>query len=280
MTNIYLKLLCILIASKLCESACEDKWPSCGKYTNIVCERKESCSGASGCTIMPLNEEFRRWYVEEHNRLRNEVATGKETRGGNAAAADMMTLSFDLELEYTAQCNVNLCTFKHDKCRRPKKFESAGQNLYTSTGKPLDTKDNVVNAIKNWYEEVQYTTEAALTSYSSSTKTIGHYTQLVWAKSTHVGCARAKKGNNYYLACNYGIAGNLIGSPVYTKGTACSKCPSGTACNTHYKGLCGKIDEADIKKSPLKGGRISSSYIISLGVPFILIIFKFMHFSC
>ena len=38
--------------------------------------------------------------------------------------------------------------------------------------------------------------------------------------------------------CNYGLAGNLIGSQMYEIGDPCSKCPAGTKCSENYPGLC------------------------------------------
>ncbi|KAG5880645.1 hypothetical protein JTB14_015621 [Gonioctena quinquepunctata] len=53
------------------------------------------------------------------------------------------------------------------------------------------------------------------------------YTQLVWAETTRIGCAWSIGNELYYLTCNYGNAGNIVGSPVYIMGTQCSKCPTG-----------------------------------------------------
>ena len=43
------------------------------------------------------------------------------------------------------------------------------------------------------------------------------------------------------MVCNYGPAGNFIGSPVYEQGEAGSNCPSGTKKTRkpkNQKGLC------------------------------------------
>ena len=39
-----------------------------------------------------------------------------------------------------------------------------------------------------------------------------HYTQIIWKKTTEVGCAISKCNNgNYYCVCNYSPPGNVIG---------------------------------------------------------------------
>lgn len=49
---------------------------------------------------------------------------------------------------------------------------------------------------------------------------VGHYTQLVWAKTKELGCGLVKYRksdgwNTCYLICNYGPAGNIFNYPIY-----------------------------------------------------------------
>ena len=44
---------------------------------------------------------------------------------------------------------------------------------------------------------------------------VGHYTQLIWRKSTDVGCALGQGRNEEVLVCRYSAAGNVVGeSPL------------------------------------------------------------------
>jgi len=77
-----------------------------------------------------------------------------------------------------------------------------------------------------------------LFSFSSGT---GHYTQMVWSNTDRLGCGQVTydSRNGFvakYLVCNYGKAGNFMGTPMYSVGQACSKCSSG--CSVRYPGLC------------------------------------------
>ena len=40
---------------------------------------------------------------------------------------------------------------------------------------------------------------------------VGHYTELIWRDTTHVGCAVAIRGDRAVLACRYSPPGNIDG---------------------------------------------------------------------
>ncbi|KAG5886661.1 hypothetical protein JTB14_009479 [Gonioctena quinquepunctata] len=273
--NIILYLHSFFTIFKMYKSSCEDNWPSCDGLQNIVCERGGQCNSIENCTMINLDEKFRRLVLEEHNKIRNNVAQGQETRGGNGEAANMMVLSYDLALEYTAACKANQCGGGFDDCRRTKNY-TAGQNMdtsYTTVISESDDEKQIQRSIQNWYGGVVLTSEDVIKAFSIDIYI--EYTQLVWAETTRIGCARSNDAYTYYLVCNYGNAGNIPGSPVYEKGEACSKCPPGVFRSDKYKALCGKIEDSELTSPPLsKGGSLVSSHLISLGVPSVLVSFK------
>lgn len=77
---------------------------------------------------------------------------------------------------------------------------------------------------------------------------VGHFTQVVWASTTKVGCAAStsKSHSNGYdwnatwLACDYSF-GNMQGSPAYISGEPASQCQSGE--NPNQPGLCSTAEE-------------------------------------
>ncbi|ROT75088.1 Venom allergen 5 [Penaeus vannamei] len=86
-----------------------------------------------------------------------------------------------------------------------------GQNLYSAGDfklKPVDW-NRPLNA---FFDEVDMMDKSEVDSFLGN-RGVGHYTQLVWGATSHVGCGYiAYKNNRYiqsYYACNYGQAGEF-----------------------------------------------------------------------
>lgn len=174
--------------------------------------------------------------VDKHNILRRQES-----------AADMSEMTWSEELGERAQELADTCVFAHaltTSCDG----ESIGQNLYIKSGGSFSAS----NAIQNWYDETTDYTFA--TRACTPGKMCGHYTQVVWADSTHVGCAKAfcpslavgdgTWSNAYLFVCNYGPAGNWRDQDPYTIGSPCSQCGNslghgGGKCDN---GLCASCE--------------------------------------
>ncbi|KAL7647542.1 UNVERIFIED_CONTAM: hypothetical protein RMT77_001142 [Armadillidium vulgare] len=183
--------------------------------------------------------------LDWHNSIREKVASGRETGAKDGTlpkASNMRKLVWDNELAYIAQCLANNCTFAHDcyPCRAVlnRRFNYVGQNVASLQTTGTLTSINFVTLIHPFYStEVQNLPKSVIYSFSGSTsdKPYGHYTQVIWTNTKAVGCGGViyeKSGWKYALVvCNYGEAGNFIGSPVYKTGIPCSECPSGTSCS-------------------------------------------------
>ncbi|EDX13105.1 scoloptoxin SSD552 [Drosophila simulans] len=199
----------------------------------ISCGVAFACNGkiiASGITA-----EERSIILQEHNRLRQIVATGRYP--GQPGAENMREIVWDDELAARAQKWADNCQFRHDPHRTINRF-TMGQNLAIiwSTA-PLDADDgDFPSRIQSWFNEVQ--------KYSFgdawSPKT-GHYSQLVWGETSLVGCGYAEykdtsKYNKLYV-CNYGPGGNVVGYNPYEVGKpSCST--YGMKPSSRYQGLC------------------------------------------
>jgi len=160
--------------------------------------------------------------LDMHNEKRRQV---------DPPATNMKDLKWDAGLASLAQAWSDRCNFDHGNVPeiknvvRPdgKKYGQSrgigtGQNLSLGTMKPP-----MESAMKRWYgEKKDY-------DYCSNSKlrpnaVIGHYTQVVWAKSEYVGCGKTSCGESGYLiTCNYWPQGNWGGEKPYESSFDCSK---------------------------------------------------------
>jgi uncharacterized protein YkwD len=81
-----------------------------------------------------------------------------------------------------------------------------GENL--AAGKKVDA----ARAVRMWAGEIDKYTYSP--KYEFDTRS-GHYTQLVWRKTTQIGCGLARCGRNAVVVCRYSPAGNYIGKAPY-----------------------------------------------------------------
>lgn len=80
-----------------------------------------------------------------------------------------------------------------------------GENLAAGTN------SEPAELVQLWYDEIEYYDYDNVTGIEHDGHDVGHFTQLVWADSTELGCAVQKCSNEaVYLICEYNPAGNII----------------------------------------------------------------------
>nr|CDJ90530.1 SCP extracellular domain containing protein [Haemonchus contortus] len=181
----------------------------------------------------PPNPYLQKWITHEHNRYRRMVP-----------ASDMNMLYWSHELAASAQRHANTCDFRHSRGR-----VNVGENIWAAP------YSNYSDAISLWFNEVHNPYCGCNHAYKHC---CGHYVQVVWAKTTLVGCGFARcrdvqgvlgHGHRNVFVCHYNPQGNTVlvtGSgqlyalPAFTWATGnkgpCSDCPpSAPAC---FQGLC------------------------------------------
>ncbi|KAI9562739.1 hypothetical protein GHT06_010193 [Daphnia sinensis] len=191
-------------------------------------------------------EEDKKLILDLHNHLRRKVASHREQRGSpgpQPPAISMPNLKWDDSLANAAWEWAQNLQYKHEP--DPVNY---GQNLHMSFSRqPRNTTDwaSVINGKDGWFDEVNYMDCASVVSFkscqASNGKVIGHYTQLVWAETTHVGCAAIGYYDDYngypftpgqpykqFYICNYSPRGNAPNKPVYKVdySSSSSNCPN------------------------------------------------------
>ncbi|VDH95753.1 peptidase inhibitor 16 [Mytilus galloprovincialis] len=170
-------------------------------------------------------------------RLHNEFRSKTAKENG---AADMMKMKWDYTAANVAQKWADQCEFKHST-------NKYGENLFVTTAQ--DVYKAMDQSVNSWFNEVRFYNYNYDCYSDSCFKKVGHYTQLVWAKTSLLGCGIRKcnkvigtvMSNAYLVVCNYSPAGNIMKNKIlnkpYTKGKPCSKCPG--YCTS--ESLCRKI---------------------------------------
>ncbi|XP_044260954.1 scoloptoxin SSD976-like [Tribolium madens] len=263
-------MLPFLVFVLLFSGNCQKFDPKKVNYCEKFCPGKDR---STGCECQPQGSRtevdlehvvsFRRFALAEHNYWRQYLASGQETRNGAHSAADMMALSYSLELEFLARC-YGRSTFNgyHEKCRIMSNDRIVGQNLAGFSRKNYSLS-LVKEQIWDWYDEIEDVEPEIFDDFEVGGEKIEHFTAMVWGQVNQVGCARiftpdTKKDGFRFpvyvqaLICDYGstilkdqgtkIAPNWLGRPVFKEGEPCSKCPDGLSCNRVYTALCGEIE--------------------------------------
>ncbi|KAG1662165.1 CRISP/Allergen/PR-1 [Nymphon striatum] len=188
--------------------------------------------------------------LDHHNSFRSTVAIGGTK---HPTASNMKRLYWDTELATIAQRWTDQCIEGHDcnRCRQVGRF-LVGQNLLIEEfdNDPYNPKWSEV--ITTWYKEVKLVKTSDLEDYKFSNLNRRLYPgvyclrvtlnckTLVWAETNKIGCGytefRGSPKNKRVYVCNYGPAGNVQMTGVYTQGDSCSDCER--YCSAEYPGLC------------------------------------------
>jgi pathogenesis-related protein 1 len=136
-------------------------------------------------------------WLEAHNRLRAKHCAPP--------------LSWSAKVAASAQKWAN--TLKASGCGLQHSGGEFGENLAAGTAGTLDA----ARVTGMWYDEVKrYNFRSG--GFSMQT---GHFTQLAWRGTTHLGCARASCGSIDVWVCQYDPPGNVQGQ--YRQNVGCQK---------------------------------------------------------
>ncbi|XP_076127671.1 glioma pathogenesis-related protein 1b [Alosa pseudoharengus] len=200
-----------------------------------------SSGGLPGIT----DPQFIQDCVKFHNTHRSQA---------QPSAKNMLHMTWDEALAKSANAWAKMCRASHNPLLKQARklhpvFGQVGENIWV--GLPVN-KFSVEKALNAWKDERQHYTLQT----NTCSKTCGHYTQLMWAKSFKVGCAvhHCTGGIHGFsdspkaaiFVCNYGDGGNVGGVIPYKEGPSCADCPEGDHCESQ---LCSNAARDVVKTS-------------------------------
>ncbi|MBL7977825.1 MAG: hypothetical protein JNN12_05745 [Bacteroidetes Order II. Incertae sedis bacterium] len=143
--------------------------------------------------------------LDAHNRVR--IAEGVPIAGWETTLADFAQ-------QWANQLAQNGCRMQH----RPREGtwkQRYGENLFMQQSTGSLAGFNYQQVVQAWADEKQHYTPGPLRDFSSYPDQVGHYTQVIWATSTQLGCGvstcQVGGWNTLLVVCNYNPPGNYIG---------------------------------------------------------------------
>ncbi|NJN32769.1 MAG: serine protease, partial [Synechococcales cyanobacterium RM1_1_8] len=104
--------------------------------------------------------------------------------------------------------------FQHSPAGSPYRSKSHGENITYGRGRASSLKAMV----DRWGAERQFFRNGTMPNLSTTGNwaDVGHYSQIVWRKTSQLGCGFAKGGQGAeYLVCQYNPAGNVLGQKPF-----------------------------------------------------------------
>lgn len=161
--------------------------------------RKSGWRAASQQRASRPAEAFVDTVLSAHNRYRTEL--------------NLPPLQWSNELAQNAQGWADELAARGGRRLEHSQGTGEGENLWMGTSGYFSYDDMVTG----WGDEKQYFRPGTFPNVSTTGNwaDVGHYTQIIWRDTTHVGCGLSTAGGNDILVCRYSPPGNYSGRRVY-----------------------------------------------------------------
>lgn len=175
--------------------------------------------------LFPISDAGKQEILNAHTVARTAVS-----------ASDMSSLTWsDTLARIWPDNNPAFCVFNHFANRTKYYAKYVGENLFASSG-----NSSFTYMVNSWVSEKTDYSYGLYPQFCASGKVCGHYTQIIWAQTTELGCAYFDCRNGrgawpYIFVCNYALGGNFVGRYPYSQGPCVD---TTTTCNSV---ACGSI---------------------------------------
>ncbi|BCA58870.1 CAP domain-containing protein [Sphingomonas sp. HMP6] len=162
--------------------------------SRVVEPRPDAASAARGGALL------RRAMLTEHNAARAAVG------------APPLVWSDDLARDAARYAAVLATSEQFKHSTEPRGAVPEGENLFMGS-RGAYRYDEMARL---WVEERRFYRAGAVPDISTTGRwqDVGHYTQIIWRRTTQVGCALASSRRDDYLVCRYTPPGNVVGRRV------------------------------------------------------------------
>lgn len=140
---------------------------------------------------------------QESGKLAGILTAHNDVRAGVGVAPLVWSTTLGAHAQQWADhLKANGCNLAH----RPPDADSYGENVFWSSN-----GSTASGVVAQWAAEKAAYDHAA----NACTGVCGHYTQIVWAATTKLGCGMAACGAAEVWVCNYDPQGNVMGQSPY-----------------------------------------------------------------
>lgn len=142
------------------------------------------------------SDDFSARMLTAHNALRSKLGLRPLLWDSNLAAA---ALAHAQHMAITGR-------FEHAPA------SGQGENLWMGSAGHY----SVEAMVQMWSDEAVHFRKGRFPSVSETGNwaDIGHFTQMIWPTTTHVGCAAVRGASDDYLVCRYTPPGNVLGQKI------------------------------------------------------------------
>lgn len=215
-----------------------------------------------------FSEAERDQVVHQHNHWRNLAASGQLPDINNQSfyAKNMQKLTYDLELEHNAQEFAKFCYWGHSILHKFNTLDYyMGENLYITSAKSINATFHIEKVLEDWSREHQ--NYNYLTQTCKFGQMCGHFSQVIWAETTKVGCAISfcesmanmgewwEQEGGIFMVCQYSKGGNVKGKRPFEFGTSPDKigqaCPVPFQMDSEYGSLCADSSTGEEQTNPM-----------------------------